>query len=219
MKRKTVGKLIFAAGILLMMASIITGKYIIPVVEKIGFSEFIKDFPITGKFMFSFFSAAFPFGAAVTVIGAAIFAKAEKKKQWMFFLAILFASILLSLIPEIVDKIKGLWFYGLGSIAILVIFSILTWYWAKDRIKLSHKEQHVSDLRMVGYLFFVIAAWELCGVGSIPFFTFYPSGFEDYDSIRFIVNQSKLVLVFLLIGWAAILAGYIYQHQIKDTSS
>ncbi len=52
-----------------------------------------------------------------------------------------------------------------------------------------------ADLQAGGYLWFAVAAWNLCGVGGMPSFALYPQKMLSFDSQFFAVAQMKVVMV------------------------
>jgi hypothetical protein len=213
--KKTIGKIVFFFGIALMIAAIFTGKFIIPAIQDTGLQFVLEGTDLQAKFLFSFFGAGFPLGAGATIIGAAIFAKAGRKRLWYFFWVLLLAAVILSILPELLTGQKSLVFHGVCCGIILIVFVIITWFWARNRIKLSRLEQLSTDLKMAGLFFFVIGSWELCGLGVLPFFTFYPESIQDYQSLAFAVAQTKLVLFMFSIGWIFILASFIEKYRVN----
>ena len=200
-----------------MTLTILSGKLILPEIQNQGIDQFLTQNKSLGKSLFTFLGTGFPFGAGITIIGAALFAKTEQKKLWTFLWIFLFAAVLISLLSNFINSNNNTTFYVIIGALIMIIFVLIAWLWARNRIKLERKEQHYWDIKMAGYFFFIIASWELCGVGVVPFFTFYPESFSAYNSMSFVIAQTKLVLILFLIGWFFILlANYTkYAHLRK----
>lgn len=59
--------------------------------------------------------------------------------------------------------------FGIGGTLILLFFIGILWFWAKERMALKEASTAAADLKLVGYVFMLIAAWFICGIASIPF--------------------------------------------------
>jgi hypothetical protein len=44
----------------------------------------------------------------------------------------------------------------------------ILWLWIKERMALTDRPTIAADLKMVGYVFMLIAAWFICGLASFP---------------------------------------------------
>lgn len=60
--------------------------------------------------------------------------------------------------------------YGIGGGIIIICFLISVWSWAKKRSTIEVGHRLTADLRIISYLFFLIAAWGLCGLLGSPLF-------------------------------------------------
>jgi len=99
-------------------------------------------------------------------------------------------------------------YFGAGGVSIMVLIAISIWYWGKYRAQLSPVSRKAVDLQAVGYLFFALAAWNLCGVGGPPGFALYPEKMLVLEPKFFAVAQLKVVMAFFVIAWVFTALGF-----------
>jgi hypothetical protein len=147
-----------------------------------------------------------PLGAFIVAIGAALIARVERR---VFGLLILL-SVLVSawrmvgtnghLIPAL---------FGLNGGLITLFFIGSTWHWARIRPTLTRAGKTGSDLRMAGFIFFVVAAWDLCGIFGIGNFVLRPDLADKFSvPLSSTINAASVVQVLLVLGW-----GFTYLGQ------
>ena len=89
-----------------------------------------------------------------------------------------------------------------ATLVILAVFFLgLVWNWGRSRPSLPAGEQLGSDLSMAGHVFFLFAAWFLCGLLGAPNFTLRPELLEEYGTLSGAASMGSLVSVFLVLGW------------------
>jgi hypothetical protein len=64
--------------------------------------------------------------------------------------------------------------FGIGGGLITLAFLGASWNWARSRSGLSDAARTGADLGMAGQLFYLIAAWYLCGLLGAPTFLLRP---------------------------------------------
>ena len=148
-----------------------------------------------------------PLGAFVVAIGAALVARIERRVFWLLILlVVLFTAWRIA--GNIDQMIPALFGIGGGLITLFFIGSV--WQWAKIRPTLSGAVKTGSDLRMVGYIFFVVAAWDLCGIFGIANFVLRPELAEQFSvPISSTINSASSVNILLALGW-----GFTYFGQL-----
>jgi len=82
--------------------------------------------------------------------------------------------------------------FGIGGTLILLFFIGILWLWAKERMALKGASTTAADLKLVGYVFMLIAAWYVCGIASQPFLKVF-EGEATATPIH--------VMIFLVLGW------------------
>ena len=130
-----------------------------------------------------------PVAALVALIGIFLHTGVKGSKAWIYgigsFIVVTGAMFLGSLghIPLL---------FGIGGTLILLCFIGIVRFWAKERTDLTDVAAAAADLKLVGYVFMVIAAWFICGLASIPFL----KALEGMDP-----SSPIHIMVFLVLGW------------------
>lgn len=151
-----------------------------------------------------------PVGAFIVAIGAALIARVERRVVWLLVLLfVLFTAW--GIVGTTNTMIPAL--FGIGGGLITLSFLGSTWNWAKIRPSLTRAGRTGSDLRMVGFIFFVVAAWHLCGLFGIGSYILRPELANKFSvAISGTVNAASTVMVLLVLGW-----GFTYFGQLVSS--
>jgi hypothetical protein len=157
---------------------------------------------------------AVPLGSVLVLLGAALIAEVERRVFWFLVVgSIVFAAWRVigtssQLLPPL---------FGIGGGLITLFFLGLVWSWARTRPTLSGPEKTGSDLRAVGYLFFVVAAWDLCGMLGIPTFLLRPEQAQEFAiPLGSAINMASTILVLLVLGWAFMFFGQWFAVRARS---
>jgi hypothetical protein len=207
MKKKFPGVIIFCIGSLLMIMATITGKMVIPEASKLGAAAYWHTSQILEKVLFAFFALGFPLGSVIMLIGAKYFSEPVKKKLFLFIAS----AFGITLLPVLIILIFGIntspLFFGFGGSIITLLFLLVGWNWGEFRAGLSKDEKKATDFQMLGYLFFALAAWQICAVGGVPGFALYPEKMIAFESQPIAVAQMKITMVTFILAWVFTLLG------------
>ncbi len=158
-----------------------------------------------------------PVGAFIVAIGAALIAKVERRVFWLLILlfVIVAAWNIFGTINQVVPAL-----FGVGGGLITLFFIGSTWQWAKTRPTLTASAKTGSDLRMVGFIFFVLAAWDLCGVFGMANYVLRPELAEKFSvPISSTINSASGVMVLLVLGWGFTFFGQLVSRQVQAADS
>jgi hypothetical protein len=150
-----------------------------------------------------------PLGAFIVAIGAALVAQVERRVLWLLILGIVLFTAwrMVGTTSQVVPAL-----FGIGGGLITLFFVGSAWHWARIRPALSGATKTGSDLRMTGFIFFVIAAWDLCGIFGMSNFVLRPELAEKFAvPLGSTINAASGVLVLLVLGW-----GFTYYGQLKS---
>ncbi|MGE5123039.1 MAG: hypothetical protein ACM3H7_00855 [Acidobacteriaceae bacterium] len=150
-----------------------------------------------------------PLGAFIVAIGAALIARVERRAFWLL-IAIVVTFTFWRILGTTSRLIPALFGIGGGLITLAFVGSAL--HWARVRPGLSAPAKTGSDLRILGLVFFVVAAWDLCGIFGMSNYVLRPelaSKFAVPQSST--INAASGVLVLLVLGW-----GFTYLGQLKS---
>ena len=153
-----------------------------------------------------------PLGAFIVAIGAALMAKVERRVIWMLIMLVLIFTTW-RIIGTTNKMVPAL--FGIGGGLITLFFIGSTWQWAKIRPMLSGATKTGSDLRMVGLIFFVVAAWDLCGIFGIANFVLRPELADRFAvPVSSTINSASSVNILLALGWGFTFFGQLLSRQV-----
>ncbi len=154
-----------------------------------------------------------PEGVFIVAIGAALVARVERRAFWLLILlAVLFTAWRLNgTTKQVVPAL-----FGVGGGLITLFFLGSTWQWAKIRPTLMGAGKTGSDLRMVGSIFFVVAAWDLCGIFGIGNYVLRPELADKFSvPVGSTIDAASGVLVLLVLGWGFNYFGQRLSYQVR----
>lgn len=150
-----------------------------------------------------------PLGVFIVAIGAALIAGVERRVFWLLIL-LLVVFTAWRIVGTTNQMVPAL--FGLGGGLITLFFLGSAWHWAMIRPSLSGPGKTGSDLRMVGSVFFVVAAWDLCGIFGMANYVLRPELADMFAvPLGSTINSASGVLVLLVLGW-----GFTYFGQLRS---
>jgi hypothetical protein len=79
--------------------------------------------------------------------------------------------------------------------------------------------RNILDLRAIGYIFFVITAWGMCGLLGIPSFGLRPEQLIEYESYGILINMGAKVLVCFTLGWVFFAISQFIEYRSQKNVS
>jgi len=213
--KQIIGSIVLIAGILTLASSIIVKIYISPIIKEIGIIEYLKHADLKNNILYTIFKGGFPLGAGITIVGAGILSDANRKRIWWYAWLIILVALIISIIPKIFKNEYSQGYYGISCIIITVLFLLFSWFWSRNRHKLDAKSQIAADLKMAGYLFFLLASWQFCSLWEMPIFLSVPEKTIQFHTLPLAIRQTKLIMVLFIIGWIFTVIGYNYNNRIN----
>jgi len=196
---RTVGWVLFGIGVLYMVGlGWFYSWWVVPATREAG-PAYIQD--LVGFV----WALAVPLGSVLVLLGAALLAQVERR----LFLILIVGSIVFAAWRVIGTSSRLLPpLFGAGGGLITLAFLGLMWNWIRIRPTLSRPEKTGSDLRAIGYLFFVVAAWDLCGMLGIPTFLLRPEQAQAFAiPLGSAIDMASTIVVLLVLGWAFMFFG------------
>ena len=150
-----------------------------------------------------------PLGAFIVAIGAALTARVGRRVFWLLILLLLLFTAW-RIVGTTNHMIPALFGIGGGLITLFFLGSI--WQWARIRPTLTGAGKTGSDLRIIGYIFFVVAAWDLCGIFGIANFVLRPELAVKFSvPLSSTINSASGVNILLALGW-----GFTFFSQLMS---
>ena len=191
---RRIGLVVFGVGVLYMLGlGWLYSWWMVPATRESGPEN------LSGAVAFIWALSA-PLGSILVVVGASLVAQVERRLFWL-----LIAGSLLLTVWRVIGTTSQLLpaLFGIGGGLITLFFFGSAWNWIKMRPALSGSERTGSDLHMVGAVFYVIAAWDLCGLLGISSFLLRPDLVQKFAiPPGGAINAASTILVLLVLGWA-----------------
>ena len=149
-------------------------------------------------------------GIVLTFIGSSVVANVKSALIWIITaggLAIL-ALIIISPFPSTSSI-----FFGISGSVIILLWLGIVIIWGKRRVYFTDDEAAITDLKMLGYMFFALATWFICGLSTMHTFTFYPDEISYLEIQENAIGIIYLVMSFLVLGWFFTFLGQYKSHK------
>ncbi len=154
-----------------------------------------------------------PLGAFIVAIGAALIAQVERRTFWLLILIVI-VFIFWQIAGTTSQMVPAL--FGIGGGLIMLFFIGSAYHWARVRPTLRGSAKVGSDLSMLGRVFFVVAAWNLCGVFGVGNFVLRPDLAVKFAvPLSSTINAASGVLVLLVLGWGFNYFGQLISRQAR----
>ena len=198
-----IGWFVFAIGVIYMIGSgWLYSWWMVPAIEQSGAQAMAG---LRGLI----WGLSVPMGVFIVAIGAALIAKVEKRAFWLLVL-VTTLFVLWRVVGTTSRFVPVLFGIGGGLITLFFLGSIL--HWARVRPRLSQPAKTGSDLSMLGLVFFVVVAWDLCGIFGVGNFVLRPELANKFTiPLTSTINAATGVLILLVLGWV-----FTYFGQLKS---
>lgn len=154
-----------------------------------------------------------PLGAFIVAIGATLIARVERRVLWLLILVLVLVATWRN-IGTTSQMTPAL--FGVGGGLITVFFIGSTWQWARTRPTLTGAAKTGSDLRMIGFIFFILAAWDLCGIFGMGNYVLRPELADKFSvPIGSTIDAASGVMVLLVLGWGLTFFGQLLSRQVQ----
>jgi hypothetical protein len=201
------GIVLFFTGAVVMVAMMFLGYSIEDELTTYGMKvlEERQD-PVMGLvFLFAF---GFPLGVVATMAGALAMGKTPVVRVAVIALSGVGLVSLAALVPAVFGRELSGAYFGTGGITILIAMVVSFWYWAQYRTGLHATARNATDIKALGYLCFGLAAWNTCGLASLPSFGLDPETMLAQGMRPFAIGQAKSVMAYFVLGWFFTAVGF-----------
>ena len=188
------GWVIFGLGALYMLLmGWLSSWWVVPTVRQSGLDG------LPGTAFFFVWQLAAPVGALLVAIGAAFIGRVERSRKIAILGGSLVVTIWLVVSMGAIKKIISPLF-GIGGGLITLTFLGALWDWARSRPVLSSAVRTGADLNMAGHVFYLIAAWYLCGLLGAPTFLLRPELAMSILPENAAISLGTTILVCMTLG-------------------
>jgi hypothetical protein len=161
-----------------------TGTFRSLTLAEIGETAWALDRPL-----FWVWALSVPLGSILAGVGLLLRAGSKGLHIAMFGIGMLLALFVIQFIPNSTHRPPA---FGIVGGLILALFLAILWFWLKRRPHLEGPAKLTADLRLTGYVWFIIAMWYLCGRLGAP----YLGAFSELEQ-----GSPVPIILYLALGW------------------
>jgi hypothetical protein len=169
------------------------------------FEEFEETIWATTGLLMNVWGNALPLGVLLAGIGVMLYSGVKRSTAWVLAIGV-FLGVVISLLIGALGHFPPL--YAIGASLILLSFFGILWLWAKDRAALKDQSAAAADLRLVGYLFMLVAVWYTCGIAG-------PQWIKAFADLPPVMEPISIMILFAL-GWLFLFLGQ-YKSRIQSS--
>jgi hypothetical protein len=211
MKTNRIGLMVFWVFTVYMVGmGFVASWWMVPTYRNLSPAQISETIWAGDSLFFLIWSLSIPVGAILAGVGLLIYARSKGSRIWLFGVGVTVLLVLIGILP-----IPGYYppIFGVGGGLILTLFLITLWFWAKKRSLLEGSARTAADFQLVGYVFFLVAAWYLCGLLGPPAYLLNPEKVQEFGSLQGAQSQAVKIFIFLIFGW---LFTFLSQYKAKQ---
>ena len=182
-------------------------------VKQSGFVGFLSVHVSIYLIAYLIFAYAFKLGVVLILIGGALKTKMESLGVWLLAIGGV-VYLALSYIPIGYSPL----FFGVQGIAILMLFLLIVRLWMRKRPELDELARIAGDYRIVGYFFFIVATWNLCGIFGLAAFALKPEMMIEHGLQSNAITMTSHVMIELLLGWLFLFLAMYKENSTQQNS-
>ncbi len=206
MRNRKIGLILFSIAIVwAILWGIIDWLYVSPAIRNLTSDEINQTIWRHPGPLFLLWGFYIPLVSLLAGVGMLLYSGAKGSTIWKYGVGIFLVA---SIYPAVrnFEHIPPL--FGIGGTLILIIFMGMLWLWAKERMALKDASATAVDLKLVGYVFMLIAAWYICGIAGQPFLKAL-EGTPTASPIH--------VMILLVLGWLFLFLSHYksYKQQVS----
>lgn len=222
LRRKRFAVVLFMIISLVMIAAVVSGLFIeesllAKVMHEIQYNRIpIGEVPPSVMGRVSLFAFGLPLGL-VALLGCSLMLSRERSSRVRLMLLwgfLIFSLVIL--VPKIFGREIGDPYFGTGGFIILGAIIASFWFWAKYRSSLNPTLKSSADFKVLGYLCFGIAAWQICGFSAAPSFALFPEEMLQYGVRPFAIGQAKAIMAYFACGWIFTAIGWYKSSSVRN---
>lgn len=206
---KRAGWIIFVLGLLYMVLMGWIGSWInTPQFKILSLEELQDTMWSLDKPPFWIWAFSVPIGAILAAVGILLHAARKGSRAGLMGI-VLFLVSALAFFATGIGHVPVL--FGIGGGLILASFIAILWLWGKRRASLSGAAALGADFQLVAYVFFLTAAWFLCGRLGQPYLA----------SMSELGQSSPInIMIYMALGWVFLFLGLLKSEPpVPDAGS
>ena len=202
MNKQRLGSIVFWVGVIYMIVAAGLGGWGQPPLV-------VRASQILGQATFFLWAFSVPIGLTLAGIGALLYGKTKRFQIVCFGIGMIFVVLLIDMVLRMYLVRTGNhfpWAFGLSGASILILFGALLWFWKQKQKSLNDSEKTVAYLQFIGYSFFLLASWFICGAFGAQF----------SEGMGTFTPKSPLnIVIYLVSGWFFLFLSHYKSYKLK----
>ncbi|MFC1988900.1 hypothetical protein ACFLVJ_03620 [Chloroflexota bacterium] len=148
--------------------------------------------------LFLIWALSTPLGAILACVGLLIYTRSKGSHIWLFGVGVTLLLVIIGFLP-----IPGYSppIFGIGGGLAMTLFLITIWFWTKRRQLLEGSARTAADLQLVGFVFFLVGMWYLCGLLGPPAYLLNPDKVQQFGSLQGAQASAVQIFIYFVLGW------------------
>ncbi|MCP4316038.1 MAG: hypothetical protein GY789_08475 [Hyphomicrobiales bacterium] len=170
--------------------------------------------------VFMIIALSVPVGIVLASLGMALysdFGQAGWKLNGLLAAGLIFIGASVLVVPTMAYYPN---MFGMIGGAIVIVFLLTLWYWARVRIELGTQSQLADVFQLFSYLFFYLTATTTCALLGNPFGgLFFPETILREASLPYYYSMGTKIAMYLALGWLCNLVSQYARYRVAFTKS
>jgi hypothetical protein len=199
MKTNRVGLIVFWTFVVYLVGiSCVASWWVVPIFRNLAPDQISETVWGGSNLVRRLWSFSVPVGSVLACVGLLIYSRSKWTHIVLFGIG---ATLLLSGVGFM--PISGYYppVFGIGGVLVMVLFLITVLFWAKRRPLLEGSAGTAADFQLVGYVFFLVAMWYLCGLLGPPNYLLNTDKVQQFDTLQNAQAEALKILIYFIFGW------------------
>ena len=199
MKTNKIGLIVFWIFVLFMVGmGFAASWWVVPTYRNLAPAQISETIWAGNSLLFLIWALSTPLGAVLACVGLLIHTRSKVSHIWLFGVGVTLLLVVIGFLP-----ISGYYppVFGIGGGVVMSLFLITLWFWTKRRPLLEGSARTAADFQLVGYVFFVVALWYLCGLLGPPAYLLNTDKVQQFGSLQGAQAQAVKIFIYFILGW------------------
>jgi hypothetical protein len=199
MKANRTGLIVFWIFVLYMVGmGFVASWWVVPTYRNLAPTQISETIWAGNSLLFLVWSLSTPLGAVLACVGLLIYARSKRSHIWLFGVGVTLLLVVIGFLP-----IPGYYppVFGIGGGLVMTLFLITLWFWIKRRPLLEGSARTAADFQLVGYVFFLVGMWYLCGLLGPPAYLLNTDKVQEFGSLQGAQASAVKIFIYFILGW------------------
>ncbi len=199
MKTNRTGLIVFWIFVLYMVGmGFVASWWVVPTYRNLAPAQISETIWAGNSLLFLIWALSTPLGAVLACVGLLIYARSKGSHIWLFGVGVTLLLVVIGFLP-----ISGYYppVFGIGGGLVMTLFLVTLWFWTKRRPLLEGSARTAADFQLVGYVFFLVGMWYLCGLLGPPAYLLNTDKVQQFGSLQGAQASAVKIFIYFILGW------------------